>query len=98
MQDFNIPILLIMFKRYDSLVAQMDILRTIHPANLYVFADGPGTDEEKADCIRARSALEKIDWPCEIRTKFMDANLGCGNRLQSAIKQISTRWPVRSPG
>ena len=93
MQDFNTPILLIIFKRHDSLVAQMDILRAIRPASLYVFADGPGKDEEKADCIKARSALEKIDWPCEIRTKFMDANLGCGKGPATAISWFFENEP-----
>lgn len=93
MQDFNIPILLIIFKRYDSLVAQIDILRAIRPANLYVFADGPRTDEEAADCIRARSALKGIDWHCEIRTKFMDTNLGCGKGPATAINWFFENEP-----
>ncbi len=85
MTPFNTPILLILYKRHASLMAQMDILKTLRPAKLYAFADGPAQDNEKEDCRRARAVLDAMDWPCSVRTKFMDTNLGCGKGPAAAM-------------
>lgn len=82
---FHTPILLIIFKRYPSLVAQIDIMRSVRPKKLYVFADGPGQADDAADCTRARSALQHVDWPCDLQTRFMDTNLGCGRGPAAAM-------------
>lgn len=79
------PLLLIIFKRHASLVAQIDILRSIRPVKLYVFADGPSHADDVADCTQARSALQYIDWPCNLHTRFLDTNLGCGKGPAAAM-------------
>jgi hypothetical protein len=85
MNGFRTPILMILFRRHASLAAQIDILRTLHPARLYVFADGPRHAADDADCQRARAALAGIDWPCDLRRKFMETNLGCGKGPATAM-------------
>jgi len=52
-----------------------------------VAADGarPGKPSEQERCAEVRKIATKIDWPCELRTLFRDANLGCGAGVSSAI-------------
>lgn len=63
----------------------MDILKTIRPAKLYAFADGPANAAQVDDCRRARAVLDAVEWPCTVQRKFMDANLGCGKGPATAM-------------
>lgn len=65
----------------------MEHLQQIKPKNLYVAADGPRPnhplDAEK--CRQAREIAMAIDWPCDIKTRFLDENMGCDPAVSSAI-------------
>ncbi len=84
---FNTPILLLIFNRPDYVRAQIDNLRLIAPATLYIAADGPRRNNQKdvIECEKARKMLSLVDWKCELKTKFADENLGCKARVSSAI-------------
>jgi len=79
------PILLIIHQRRDSLAGQIDILRSIRPQRLYIFADGPRDAAGAAACREARSALEGIDWDCRVHRRMLDRNLGCGRGPAEAV-------------
>lgn len=73
------PILLIGFNRPERLKAQVDRLRVVKPRRLFVAVDGPRPDRpgEAEIVARTRAAVASVDWPCDLQTRFLDANRGC---------------------
>lgn len=72
------PILLLLFNRPKHAEAVIQQLRKVQPATLYVHCDGARADVsgEAEKVAMVRLALEKIDWPCEIKTLFREQNAG----------------------
>jgi hypothetical protein len=81
------PILFIIFNRPDTTRLVFNEIRRVRPTHLYIAADGPRHDhlEENTLCEETRRVVEKIDWPCEIKTLFREKNLGCKEGVSSAI-------------
>lgn len=81
------PILLLIFNRPDTTRVVFDAIRKAKPPRLFVAADGPRANRVAEDeaCLEARSVLDLVDWPCEVKTLFRDHNLGCRQAVSSAI-------------
>lgn len=66
----------------------MQAISIYAPEKLYITADGPrinhSEDIEKCEAAR-KAALESINWPCEVKTRFLDENRGCGPGPSSGI-------------
>lgn len=80
-------VLFLVFNRPETTLKVFDAIRAAKPPRLYVAADGPragraGDDER---CNEVRRIATNVTWPCEIRTLFRDANLGCKVAPSSAI-------------
>lgn len=84
---YNIPVLFLIFNRPDTTVKVFERIREIKPVKLYVAADGPreGRPDEVMHCKETRSIIDKIDWPCEVKTLFRNNNLGCKIGVSNAI-------------
>jgi hypothetical protein len=84
---FATPILLIIFNRPEPTFRVFERIRQIRPKYLFIAADGPRPDRagEEAACVRARSILQQVDWPCEVKTLFREQNIGCGKGVSGAI-------------
>jgi hypothetical protein len=84
---FNTPVLLIIFNRADTTKLVFEAIRKAKPPRLYVAADGPRpnvpTDQQK--CAEARKIVERVDWPCEVKTLFHNDNLNCGKAPSTAM-------------
>lgn len=80
-------VLLIGFNRPDLLADVVDRVRAVQPARLYFAIDGPRANREaEAEQVqRCRDLATTVDWPCDVRTLFRDANLGCGRGVSGAI-------------
>lgn len=87
MAQFETPILFIIFNRHDTARQVFDVIRKIKPKKLFVFADGPRQTRpgEEILCEKTRKVVSGVDWPCEVRTNFMDQNLGCHFAVPKAI-------------
>lgn len=85
--QFTTPILLIIFNRPDKARTLFAKIREIKPTKLFIAADGPRSYKAGEDnlCEETRSVIKDIDWPCEIHTDFLDHNIGCDERVPSAI-------------
>lgn len=83
----QVPILLLIFNRPETLQQVMTALRAVQPRFLYVAADGPraGRADELEKTEAARKIATTVDWPCEIKTLFRDENMGCRHAVSSAI-------------
>ena len=84
---FKTPILFALFKDPETTLKVFDAIRKEKPQKLYISADGPRLDVpgEREECELTRSILSKIDWTCDVKTKFSDVNLGIKKGTSSAI-------------
>jgi hypothetical protein len=87
MNTFNTPILFIIFNRPNVTKRVFERIRAIKPSRLYVAADGPREfkNGEYELCQEARSIVNAVDWPCEVKKLYRQNNLGCGKAVSDAI-------------
>lgn len=74
---YDIPILFIIFKRYDTTYRVFQEIRKIKPKKLYIAGDAGRTLEEQKKCDQTRTIINLVDWDCEIKTLFHTQNHGC---------------------
>ncbi|EKE21540.1 MAG: Protein containing nucleotide-diphospho-sugar transferase protein, partial [uncultured bacterium] len=81
------PILFIIFNRPDTTLSVFEAIRQIKPARLYVAADGPRSERSGEDvvCAETRRIAMGVDWPCELKTRFLDKNVGCHTAVPAAV-------------
>ena len=74
-EQFNIPVVLLIFKRKDKLTQIMSRVSQVKPKKIYIIADGPRDDSEKEAVLECRTWLESlIDWDCEVIKNYADTN------------------------
>lgn len=81
------PVLVMAFNRPEHLKVLLQRLREVRPSRMYVAIDGARPDRTgEVERVQAcRELVDTIDWDCEVRTLFQDANLGCGQGVTTAI-------------
>ena len=79
--------LLLVFNRPDTTAQVFAAVRAARPARLYVAADGARAQRAgEAQLVeQARAIASAVDWPCELRTRFRERNLGCRQSVSEAI-------------
>jgi hypothetical protein len=84
---YKTPILFLIFSRPDTTKQVFERIREIKPAKLYVAADAAreGRPDEAKRCMETRAIMNKVDWPCEVKTLYRDKNLGCKLAVSNAI-------------
>lgn len=89
---FLTPVLFIIFNRPDTAQKVFQRIREIQPSSLYVSADGPRPHKpgEREACESTRAIIEQIDWPCTVRTNFLEENVGCKLGVSGAINWFFT--------
>jgi hypothetical protein len=85
--EFDVPVVLIVFNRPEHARAVFDRIAAIRPTQLFVIADGPRLDrpDDTRQCRETRAVLDRVDWPCDLRTNLSDSNLGCARRISSGL-------------
>jgi len=80
-------VLIVAFNRPETTRRVFAAVRAAKPAKLFFACDAPRPDRpgEAERVAEVRAILRGVDWPCEVRTKFPEANLGCGPGVSSAI-------------
>jgi len=88
-------ILLIAFNRPDEAKRVFEQIRLSRPIKLYIACDGPRPQKagELERVEKVRQLANEVDWPCEVRTRFLNENLGCGRAVSSAIE-----WFLKDAG
>jgi hypothetical protein len=81
------PVLLIAFNRPHSARQVLQSIRVARPRQLFIACDGPraGMAEEAARVAEVRALAAEVDWPCEVRTRYLDENVGCARGPSEAI-------------
>ena len=81
------PILFCIFNRPALTARVFEVIRARKPRTLFIAGDGPRNlnldDDGKVEA--AREIVSKVDWDCDVRTRFQSKNLGCKNGMASAI-------------
>ncbi|MFH1822135.1 MAG: hypothetical protein ABH830_00360 [Patescibacteria group bacterium] len=83
---FKIPILFIAFNRLDTTLRVFQAIAQQKPERLFFAVDAPRNIlGEKEKCDKVRSLMQKVDWPCQIKTFFPKENMGPRLAVSSAI-------------
>lgn len=92
MENFNIPVVLLLFKRIDKPLEVIRQIARVAPARLYLLADGGRNDEEKAQVAACRQAIEAaITWDCEVIRKYEENNIGVYANIAEGAKWVFQR-------
>lgn len=86
-------VLLIIFNRLEETKAVFEQIRVAKPPRLYILSDGARTDIHTHNGLTEAEVvqqirdyvLDNIDWNCEVKTRFLDRNLGCGYGIYKGI-------------
>lgn len=81
------PTLLVVFHRPEVTRRLVDALRPAAPSRVYVAGDGPraGHPDDVERVAATRAAIAGIDWPCDVRTRYLDENVGLQRNVVGAI-------------
>jgi hypothetical protein len=83
------PVLMILFNRPELAAQVFERVRHARPARVYLAIDGPRDParhpDDAARVARCREFAARVDWPCELRTRFSDENQGCGRGPANAV-------------
>jgi hypothetical protein len=84
---FDTPVVLIFFNRPNTLRRVFDRIRDSRPRRLFLAQDGPreGRGDERG-VLACRQIVANVDWDCEVSTRYLDANVGCGLGPATAIE------------
>ena len=81
------PVLMIMFNRPHKAAEVFAKVRQVKPPKLFIAVDGARPDHPgEADKVRQCQAFaDMVDWACDVKTDFAASNMGCRDRISSAI-------------
>jgi hypothetical protein len=81
------PILLLAFNRPDVTRRVFDAIAAQRPRQIFMAVDGPriGNPIDAQRCTQVQQIIHRVDWPCEVHTRFQDQNLGCKRAIESGI-------------
>jgi len=86
--SFDVPILLILWRRPEATKKLLKVLKVIEPRNLYVACDGArdGNNIEIQKVKKTREIVKKeINWNVSLKTFFSEKNFGCKYGVSNAI-------------
>lgn len=86
--SLTVPVALLIFNRPDLTEIVFQAIAKVKPAKLLVVADGPRSQEEAVKCQQARAVIEKLDWECDVLTRYSNENLGCGVCVSSGLDWV----------
>lgn len=88
---YNVPILLIIFKRKEVALKTLESIKAVRPTKLYIAGDGARNfisgEKEKVQATR-EAVLNSIDWECDVKTRFSKENQGCCHGVFNAINWL----------
>ena len=84
--QFDIPILLIIYNRFETTEKVFSSIKDVKPSKLYLVSDGPKDISDKTKINELRDhILNNISWDCEFKSMLRDSNLGCKESVSSGI-------------
>lgn len=92
MNAYDIPIVLFTFKRYDTVVKILDVLKKINAKKIYIISDGGRNIDEHKQVLDCRNKIEKyIDWDCSLIKNYASENKGVYDRIANGAKWVFSK-------
>ena len=84
------PVAFFIFRRPETTERVWAQIRKAEPKTLYLCADAARPDREgEAERVAAvRKIVENVDWECDVRRLYAERNMGCHDRVVSALNEI----------
>lgn len=83
----DVAVLMIFFNRPDKLRKVFDEVRKARPSRLFLYQDGPRSDDDMPAIAECRSIVADVDWECDVRHLYQERNYGC-----NPSGFLSQRW------
>lgn len=91
-QRFDIPVVLLLFKRKEGAVRIIERIKEVRPLRIYLLSDAGRDQEEMALVEECRQAVEScIDWDCEIVKRYSSTNIGVYENIGLGAKWVFER-------
>lgn len=93
-KKYDIPIILFVFRRLDTVKLIVEKLREIQPRTVYIFSDGSreGREDEQKKVQEVREYLDSaITWECSCYKRYAPQNLGCAPNIHSGIDMVFSK-------
>src|SRR5262245_28287086 len=91
MTGLGTPVLLVIYRRPALTRRVFGAIAKARPRRLFIAADGPATPADREACELTRTAVQHIDWDCEVFQDFSDQSLGLNRRMISALNWVFTK-------
>ena len=94
---FDIPVVLLLFKRKDAALRIIDRFRKVGVSKLYLLADQGRDEVEIKQVMETRKAVENaIDWECKVIKNYADENRGVYGNIALGAKWVFERekWAI----
>ena len=92
MEEFEIPVVLFIFKRQHTLKRIIERIATVKPKKMYIIADGPRNEEESEKVKKCRETVEKsINWKCEVIKNYATKNRGVFENIAGGARWVFER-------
>lgn len=89
MEQFDIPVALILFKRFEGPKRILEVIGKVQPKKIYLLADQGRNDQEKEMVRMCREEVEKsITWPCEVIKYYAEENRGVFKNIGLGAKFV----------
>ncbi len=89
MKAFDIPVLLITYKRLETTERVLDRIAQVKPLKLYIASNAPNPSNvsDEAKVLQVRNMIDKkvSEWPCEVHKLYRTEHLNAGESISSAI-------------
>jgi len=84
------PVGFLIFNRPDTTERVFQAIARAKPIELLVVCDGPRSDRpgESDQVAATRAIIDRVNWPCTVKTNYAQENMGCKNRIVSGLKWI----------
>ncbi|MEL7508633.1 MAG: glycosyltransferase family 2 protein [Cyanobacteria bacterium J06554_1] len=86
--DLKIPVVICIFKRFESTKKVLEAVKHYAPDQIFVIADGPRNKDEAVKCSKTRSLFNDVGWPCKVYRNFSEEKLGGKARVSSGISWV----------
>lgn len=86
-KQFDVPILMLAFRRPETTKKVFERVREIRPKELFIEVNGPrkGFPEDVSEVQKVKDIFKKIDWPCKVHKLYREWNIGCFKGISLSI-------------
>ena len=92
MGSFDVPVVLLLFKRQDAALRIIERLKEVTVKKIYLVADQGRNEEEKKQVAETRQAVENaIDWNCMVIKNYAEENRGIYGNIALGAKWVFER-------